>query len=62
MFCHKNPINPFVCEFCQAKAYEQCYYGQFEYKDKPICSLCNVENFNMETECPSNKNIIICSI
>ena len=58
MFCHKNPINPYVCGFCQAKACEQCYYGQFEYKDKPTCLLCDGENFNMETECPSNSNNI----
>ena len=58
MFCHKNPINPYVCEFCEAKACEECYYRQFEYKDKPTCLLCYGQKFKMETECPSNSNNI----
>ena len=54
MFCHNIPKNPFSCEYCGAKACELCYYGQFEYRDKVICLVCNKDNFNMEDE-SSNK-------
>ena len=55
IFCKNNPKNPFKCDFCGSKACEECYYSQFQYKDKVVCSVCGSENFNMVTENNDNK-------
>ena len=59
IFCNNNPKNPYKCDFCGAKACEECYYSQFQYIDKVACSVCGSETFNMIRENINNKNKII---
>ena len=55
IFCKNHPKNPYSCDFCRAQVCEECYYSQFQYKDKVVCSVCGSENFNMVTENNDNK-------